>query len=92
MGPGQQAQRLGERQAAAATVDSDPDRRPEPGQSAPEVIRRRSASTAGRGRMSMPPVERTEDYLDLISGVEAAAADLALRSLSRERSRRAIPA
>jgi uncharacterized protein (DUF2126 family) len=78
MGPGQQAQRLGGGQGAGAPADSDPSGRPERGQSAPQVIRTALCVEPRGGRLHvfMPPVERTEDYLDLISGIEAAAAEL----------------
>jgi len=65
-GPGQRAQRLDENQ--------NPLRRPAPGQSAPWVIRTAMCVEPRDGRLHvfMPPVERTEDYLDLIAGIESA--------------------
>ena len=67
-GHGQRAQKLGE----------DPSRPPVVGQSAPWVIRTALCVEPRDGRLHvfMPPVERTEDYLDLIAGIETAATEM----------------
>jgi uncharacterized protein (DUF2126 family)/transglutaminase-like putative cysteine protease len=68
-GPGQRAQQL-----------EDPNRRPEPGESAPWIIRTALCVEPRDGRLHvfMPPVERSEDYLDLIAGIETTAHETGL--------------
>ena len=82
MGPGQRAQHLGDRgeQPKAPGMPGDPTRRPARGESAPGVIRTALCVEPRGGRLHvfMPPVERTEDYLDLISGIETAASELGM--------------
>ncbi|MFM2296118.1 MAG: hypothetical protein RLZZ350_2531, partial [Verrucomicrobiota bacterium] len=68
-GPGQRAQQL-----------EDPNRKPEPGESAPWIIRTALCVEPRDGRLHvfMPPVERSEDYLDLIAGIETTAHETGL--------------
>jgi uncharacterized protein (DUF2126 family) len=56
----------------------DPNRRPVQGESAPWIIRTAMCVEPRDGRLHifMPPVEKTEDYLDLIAGIETAATEL----------------
>jgi uncharacterized protein (DUF2126 family)/transglutaminase-like putative cysteine protease len=58
----------------------DPNRRPGQGESAPWVIRTALCVEPRDGRLHvfMPPVEQTEDYLDLIAGIETSAAKTGL--------------
>ena len=81
-GPGQRAQKLGkpEEKPAPQNLDEDPNRRPAPGESAPWIIRTALCVEPRDGRLHvfMPPVERTEDYLDLIAGIETTAHETGL--------------
>jgi uncharacterized protein (DUF2126 family) len=72
-GPGQRAQQL-------EKPDEDPNRRPAPGESAPWIIRTALCVQPRDGRLHvfMPPVEKAEDYLDLIAGIETTAAETGL--------------
>src|SRR5258708_14864121 len=72
-GPGQRAQQL-------EKPDEDPNRRPAPGESAPWIIRTALCVEPRDGRLHvfMPPVEKAEDYLDLIAGIETTAAETGL--------------
>jgi uncharacterized protein (DUF2126 family) len=56
----------------------DPLRRPAQGQSAPWIIRTALCVEPRDGRLHifMPPVETTEDYLDLIAGIETAVTEM----------------
>jgi uncharacterized protein (DUF2126 family) len=58
--------------------DFDPNRRPVQGQSAPWIIRTALCVEPRDGRLHifMPPVETTEDYLDLIAGIETAVTEM----------------
>ena len=58
----------------------DPTRRPAIGQSAPNVIRTALCVQPRDGRLHvfMPPVSTTEDYLDLIAGIEATVSSMGL--------------
>ncbi|MEM8738408.1 MAG: transglutaminase family protein [Planctomycetota bacterium] len=62
----------------AATPENPADRVPQPGESAKWVIRAAMCVEPRGGRLYvfMPPTRRLEDYLDLISAVEATAAEL----------------
>ena len=81
-GPGQRAQQLGrpepEPELPELQKEFAPNRRPVQGESAPWIIRTAMCVEPRDGRLHvfMPPVERTEDYLDLIAGIEAAVTEL----------------
>jgi uncharacterized protein (DUF2126 family) len=84
-GPGQRPQRLegaGDRRVQLPPLppEFDPRRRPAQAQSAPWIIRTALCVEPRDGRLHvfMPPVATTEDYLDLVAGVEAAVTDLNL--------------
>jgi uncharacterized protein (DUF2126 family)/transglutaminase-like putative cysteine protease len=63
---------------AGALPDENPLRRPAPGQSAPWIIRTALCVEPRDGRLHlfMPPVETTEDYLDLIAGIETVVTEM----------------
>ena len=79
-GPGQRAQQLGkpEPEPPALQKEFDPDRRPVQGESAPWIVRTALCVEPREGRLHifMPPVATTEDYLDLIAGIETAVTEL----------------
>jgi uncharacterized protein (DUF2126 family) len=81
-GPGQRAQQLGKLEPEPKLPDLqrefDPNRRPVQGESAPWIIRTAMCVEPRNGRLHvfMPPVEKTEDYLDLIAGIETAVTEL----------------
>ena len=81
-GPGQRAQQLGklekEPELPELKKDFDPNRRPVQGESAPWVIRTALCVEPRDGRLHlfMPPVEKTEDYLDLIAGIETSVKEM----------------
>ena len=82
-GPGQRAQQRPEFEAErgelpALPPDYDPNRRPVQGQSAPWIIRTALCIEPRNGRLHifMPPVGTTEDYLDLVAGIETAVTEL----------------
>jgi uncharacterized protein (DUF2126 family) len=59
-------------------MEYDPNRRPVQGQSAPWIIRTAMCVEPRDGRLHifMPPVSTTEDYLDLVAGIETAVTEL----------------
>jgi uncharacterized protein (DUF2126 family)/transglutaminase-like putative cysteine protease len=79
-GPGQRAQKLGEKVKPLEPLppDENPLRRPGVGQSAPWIIRTALCVEPRNGRLHvfMPPVEKTEDYLDLIAGIETVVTEM----------------
>ena len=72
-GPGQRAQEL-----PPLPPEIDPTRRPQQGESAAAIIRTALCIQPRDGRLHvfMPPVSKTEDYLDLISGIETTVAEM----------------
>ena len=62
------------------TVATDPNREPGPGESAPWISRTALCVECREGKLFVfiPPVPTTSDYLDLISALEATAAQLKL--------------
>jgi len=81
-GPGQRAQQLGdvepEREFPELPPGFEPNRRPVQGESAPWIIRTAMCVEPRQGRLHvfMPPAATTEDYLDLIAGVEASVTEM----------------
>jgi uncharacterized protein (DUF2126 family)/transglutaminase-like putative cysteine protease len=82
-GPGQRAQQLGELEERVELpplpeFESDPNRRPIQGQSAPWIVRTAMCVEPRDGRLHvfMPPVATTEDYLDLVAGIETAVTEM----------------
>jgi uncharacterized protein (DUF2126 family)/transglutaminase-like putative cysteine protease len=83
-GPGQRAQELGELEEERIELpplpkyDYDPNRRPVQGQSAPWIVRTALCVEPRDGRLHvfMPPVATTEDYLDLVAGIETAVTEM----------------
>jgi uncharacterized protein (DUF2126 family) len=81
-GPGQRAQQLAElepeRELPALPPEMDPNRRPMQGESAPWIVRTAMCVEPRDGRLHvfMPPTASTEDYLDLIAGVETAVTEM----------------
>jgi uncharacterized protein (DUF2126 family)/transglutaminase-like putative cysteine protease len=79
-GRGQRAQKLGKKIKPLEPLppDENPLRRPAPGQSAPWIIRTALCVEPRDGRLHlfMPPVETTEDYLDLIAGIETVVTEM----------------
>ncbi|MEW6306775.1 MAG: transglutaminase family protein [Verrucomicrobiota bacterium] len=80
-GPGQRAQQLAEAEEEwrkQFPPEEDPTRRPAPQQSAPWIIRTALCVEPRDGRLHvfLPPVATTEDYLDLIAGIETAVTEM----------------
>jgi len=79
-GRGQRPQKPGEKIKPLEPLppDDNPLRRPAVGQSAPWIIRTALCVEPRDGRLHvfMPPVEKTEDYLDLIAGIETAVTEM----------------
>jgi uncharacterized protein (DUF2126 family) len=79
-GPGQRPQQLGKSEPRLPELqkDFDPSRRPVQGESASWIIRTALCVEPREGRLHifMPPVATTEDYLDLIAGIETAVTEL----------------
>jgi uncharacterized protein (DUF2126 family) len=84
-GPGQRAQQLGdlpeeivELPPLPQEAEYDPNRRPVQGQSAPWIVRTAMCVEPRDGRLHvfMPPVATTEDYLDLVAGIETAVTEM----------------
>ena len=79
-GPGQRAQQLGEPEPRLPDLppEMDPNRRPKQGESAPHIIRTALCIQPRDGRLHlfMPPVSTTEDYLDLIAGIETTVTEM----------------
>lgn len=83
-GPGQRAQELGELEEERIELpplpefEADPNRRPVQGQSAPWIVRTALCVEPRDGRLHvfMPPVATTEDYLDLVAGIETTVTEL----------------
>ncbi|HEY2329047.1 MAG TPA: transglutaminase family protein [Verrucomicrobiae bacterium] len=66
------------RQKLELPPEENPLRRPAVGQSAPWIIRTALCCEPRDGRLHvfMPPVEKTEDYLDLIAGIETVVTEM----------------
>jgi len=77
-GPGQRAQAAAEKLPPLPPPESDPTRRPQQGESAPWVIRTALCVQPREGRLHvfMPPVDTTEDYLDLVAGIETTVTEM----------------
>ncbi|HTV61514.1 MAG TPA: transglutaminase family protein [Verrucomicrobiae bacterium] len=83
LGPGQRAQRLGKLEEERVELpplppEYDPNKRPAQGQSAPWIIRTALCVEPRNGRLHvfLPPVATTEDYLDLVAGIETAVTEM----------------
>jgi uncharacterized protein (DUF2126 family)/transglutaminase-like putative cysteine protease len=79
-GPGGRVRKPGEKPKPLEPLppEDNPLRRPAVGQSAPWIIRTALCVEPRDGRLHifMPPVEKTEDYLDLIAGIETVVTEM----------------
>jgi uncharacterized protein (DUF2126 family)/transglutaminase-like putative cysteine protease len=73
-GPGQRGQKL----EPLPPPEADPTLRPQQGESAPWIVRTALCVQPRDGRLHlfMPPVTTTEDYLDLVAGIETAVTEM----------------
>jgi len=72
---------LGEREPEEPLrFPEQPDRRPQQGESAPWIVRTALCVEPRDGRLHvfMPPAASTEDYLDIVAGIETAVTELGL--------------
>jgi len=76
-GPGQRAQ---DPATPLPPPETDPSRRPQQGESASWIIRTALCVQPRDGRLHlfMPPVTTTEDYLDLIAGIETTVTEMGI--------------
>ncbi|MGA2749650.1 MAG: transglutaminase family protein [Verrucomicrobiota bacterium] len=80
-GPGRRPQQPGNAERKPQQPEEyDSNRRPVSGESAPWIIRTALCvePRSGRLHLFMPPVATTEDYLDLIAGIESAVKEMGL--------------
>jgi uncharacterized protein (DUF2126 family)/transglutaminase-like putative cysteine protease len=77
-GPGQRLQELGERASKRQPKLEDVSIRPRDQQSASWIVRTALCVEPREGRLYvfLPPTETTEDYLDLIAGIESSVAEM----------------
>jgi uncharacterized protein (DUF2126 family)/transglutaminase-like putative cysteine protease len=75
---GNQSSDLEQAGETPALRSEDPNQRPVQGQSAPWIVRTAMCVEPRDGRLHifMPPVATTEDYLDLVAGIETAVAEM----------------
>jgi uncharacterized protein (DUF2126 family)/transglutaminase-like putative cysteine protease len=78
--PGARVVEQGERQRERSFANLESEKVPAPGESADWIVRTALCVEPREGRLHvfMPPLQTTEDYLELIAAVEATATDLKL--------------